>query len=62
MTAVKRAGSRLANARLDPFFIARMRFILLIAAIMTLSLAFMARDDWFVEEFATYDWARDLGF
>jgi hypothetical protein len=39
-----------------------MRFVLFIAAIMALTLAFMARDDWFVSNFANYDWARDLGF
>jgi hypothetical protein len=62
VSAVKRSGTRLANARLDPFFVARMRFVLFIAAIMALTLAFMARDDWFVSNFANYDWARDLGF
>ena len=31
-------------------------------ALLALTLAFMVKDDWFVREFADYDWARDLGF
>jgi hypothetical protein len=62
MKAIRRTGKRIASARLDPFVVARVRFILFIAALMSLALAFYYADDWFVREFATYDWARDLGF
>jgi hypothetical protein len=60
--AVRRAGKRIAGARLDPFLVARVRFIVFIGALLALTLAFMVHDDWFVRNFATYDWARDLGF
>jgi hypothetical protein len=55
-------GVRIAHTRLTAAVIARTRLILLIAAIMTLYVAFSYGQDWLVEEFATYDWARDLGF
>jgi len=62
LKAMRRTGKRIASARLDPFVEARVRFVLFIAALMSLALAFYYADDWFVREFATYDWARDLGF
>ncbi len=57
-----RTGIRIANSRLDAGTVSRVRFILFITALLALTLAFMVNDDWFVQEFATYDWARDLGF
>jgi hypothetical protein len=57
-----RTGVRIANSRLDGGTVSRVRFILFVGALLALTLAFMMNDDWFVREFATYDWARDLGF
>jgi hypothetical protein len=55
-------GSRIARTRLEPATVSRVRLLLLIGALLTLYLAFTYSQDWYVEEFATYDWARDLGF
>lgn len=55
-------GSRMARTRLDPNTVSRVRLLLLIGALLTLYLGFAYNQDWYVEEFATYDWARDLGF
>jgi len=62
LKAIRRTGKRIAGTRLDPFFVARIRFLLLISALLVLAIAFWNGDDWFVKRFATYDWARDLGF
>jgi len=55
-------GSRIARTRLDANTVSRVRLLLLIGALLTLYLGFAYNQDWYVEEFATYDWARDLGF
>jgi len=60
--SVRRLGKRIAGARLDPYLVARVRFLLFVAALLVIAVAFVAGDDWFVSRFATYDWARDLGF
>lgn len=55
-------GVRIARTRLSQSTVSRVRLLLLIGALLTLYLAFSFSQDWYVEEFATYDWARDLGF
>lgn len=55
-------GVKIARTRLRPSTVSRVRLLLLIGALLTLYLAFEYSQDWYVEEFATYDWARDLGF
>ena len=55
-------GVKIARTRLKANTISRVRLLLLIGALLTLYLAFSYSQDWYVEEFATYDWARDLGF
>ena len=55
-------GVRIARSRPKAATISRVRLLLLIGALLTLYLAFKYTQDWYVEEFATYDWARDLGF
>ena len=55
-------GSRIARMRLDPNTVSRVRLLLLIGALLTLYLGFAYNQDWYVEEFATYDWARELGY
>jgi hypothetical protein len=52
----------MARFRLTPEFITRMRFALFMLAFLLLFLAFQVGDDWFVREFANYDWARAIGF
>ena len=55
-------GVRIARTRLTAATVSRTRLILLIAALLTLYVGFDYGQDWYVEEYATYDWARDLGF
>lgn len=57
-----RLGVRIAHSRPQATTVSRVRLLLLIGALLTLYLAFKYTHDWYVEEFATYDWARDLGF
>lgn len=59
---IYKLGVRIARTRLEATTVSRMRLLLLIGALLTLYLAFDYSQDWYVEEFATYDWARDLGF
>lgn len=40
----------------------RMRWILFVMAFLLMFLAFEMGDDWFVREFANYDWARSIGY
>ena len=54
--------SKILAIRLTPDFIVRMRWVLLILSFLLLFLAFQVGDDWFVREFANYDWARNIGF
>ena len=53
---------RLLGFRLTPELTGRMRLILFIIAFFLLYLSFELGDDWFVREFANYDWARSIGF
>jgi len=55
-------GVRIARTRFKAAVVARTRLLLLIGALLMLYVAFQYGQDWYVEEFATYDWARDLGF
>jgi hypothetical protein len=57
--SVKRKISELLET---PEFIVRMRWILFVLAFLSLFLGFQAGDDWFVREFANYDWARAIGY
>lgn len=54
--------NRILAIRLTPEFVLRMRWVLLILSFLLLFLAFQVGDDWFVREFANYDWARNIGF
>ena len=59
---IYKLGVRIARSRPKAATVSRVRLLLLIGALLTLYLAFKYTQDWYVEEFATYDWARDLGF
>jgi hypothetical protein len=55
-------GVKIARTRLKATTVSRVRLLLLIGALLTLYLGFDLSQDWHVADFATYDWARDLGF
>jgi hypothetical protein len=42
--------------------IVRLRLMLFLLALLTIFLAFQLGDDWYVREYANYDWARHIGF
>jgi len=54
--------TRIKSFQLTSDFIIRMRWVLFVVAFLLLYLAFDVGDDWFVREFANYDWARSIGF
>jgi hypothetical protein len=54
--------SRISGIRLTTDLISRVRWVLFVIAFLLLFLAFQVGDDWFVREFANYDWARSIGF
>jgi len=59
---IYKLGVRIARTRLKANTVSRVRLLLLLGALLCLYLAFQFSQDWYVAEFATYDWARDLGF
>lgn len=66
-SAVKkdRLGSiknRFRSFTITAAFAGRMRWILFVAGFILLYLAFQVGDDWFVRDYANYDWARSIGF
>lgn len=66
-SSVKKRSIRSFEAKIKEFkltseFISRMRWVLFVIAFLLLFLAFQVGDDWFVREFANYDWARSIGF
>jgi len=54
--------NKVLSVKITAEFIVRMRWVLLILSFLLLFLAFQVGDDWFVREFANYDWARHIGF
>ena len=54
--------NKIMNFKMNDEFISNMRWVLFVAAFVLLFLAFEVNDDWFVREFANYDWARSIGF
>lgn len=54
--------SRLKGFELTPEFAFRVRLVLLMSAVLALILAFQMGDDWYVREFANYDWAKHIGY
>lgn len=53
---------KMRGFRLTAEVTARVRWVLFVLAFLLLFLAFQMGDDWFVREFANYDWARSIGF
>jgi uncharacterized membrane protein YbhN (UPF0104 family) len=58
----KSLKQRISDFRGTPEFRSRIRWILFMLAFLLLFLAFEVGDDWFVREFANYDWARQIGY
>ncbi|UCE73814.1 MAG: hypothetical protein JSV56_12460 [Methanomassiliicoccales archaeon] len=58
----KSLKKRISEFRSTPEFKTRIRWILFVLAFLLLFLAFEVGDDWFVREFANYDWARQIGY
>ena len=54
--------TRIRGIQLSYEFIDRVRWVLFVLAFILIYLAFQVGDDWFVREFANYDWARSIGF
>jgi hypothetical protein len=58
----KTLAQRITEFQGTPEFRTRIRWILFMMAFLLLFLAFEVGDDWFVREFANYDWARQIGY
>jgi hypothetical protein len=59
---ISQAADRVRGAFVSEDLIIRLRWFLLFTAILGIYIGFQAGDDWYVKEFATYDWARGLGY
>lgn len=59
---VSRFALRVRAAIVSEDLIIRLRWFLLLTGILGIYIGFQVGDDWYVKEFATYDWARGLGY
>ena len=59
---ISQAAERVRGAFVSEDLIIRLRWFLLFTAILAIYIGFQVGDDWYVKEFATYDWARGLGY
>jgi preprotein translocase subunit Sec61beta len=59
---VKFFRSRISGIQLTHDLIVRVRIVLILTAVLALFLAFEMGDDWYVREFARYEWARHIGY
>jgi hypothetical protein len=48
--------------RLTNEMMLRMRLILILTAVLAFYITFEMGDDWYVREYANYDWARHIGY
>jgi hypothetical protein len=55
-------AARFRSLQVSDDVIIRVRWFLLFMGILAVYLGFQAGDDWYVKEFATYDWARGMGY
>lgn len=58
----ERLKKRIKGFTMTPEFKSRVRWLFFMLAFLLLFLAFEVGDDWFVREFANYDWARSIGY
>ncbi len=56
------AAERLRGAFVSEDLIIRLRWFLLFTGLLGIYIGLQVGDDWYVKEFATYDWARGLGY
>lgn len=54
--------SRIDRIELTQEMMNRIRIVLLLSAILAFFIAFQMGDDWYVREYADYDWARHIGY
>jgi len=59
---VRYLKKRMSMIVLSRDLVIRIRLVLFLTAILALFLAFEMGDDWYVREFANYDWARHIGY
>jgi hypothetical protein len=59
---IKQAAERARVAMVSEDLIIRLRWFLLFTAVLAIYIGIQVGDDWYVKEFATYDWARGLGY
>jgi hypothetical protein len=53
---------RISTIVLTRDLVIRIRLVLFLTAVLAFFLAFEMGDDWYVREFANYDWARHIGY
>lgn len=53
---------RIIAFELTDDLIIRLRLIFFLLSLLIIFLAFQLGDDWYVREYANYDWARHIGF
>ena len=53
---------RVREFELTDDLIVRLRLVFILVALLAIFLAFQLGDDWYVREYANYDWARHIGF
>jgi hypothetical protein len=61
-TIVRYLRDRMSSIVLTRDLAVRLRLVFFLTAILALFLAFEMGDDWYVREFANYDWARHIGY
>jgi hypothetical protein len=59
---IRQAAERARVAIVSEDIIIRLRWFLLFTALLAIYIGIQVGDDWYVKEFATYDWARGLGY
>jgi hypothetical protein len=59
---VKSFISYIRDFRLTNEMVLRMRLILILTAVLAFYITFEMGDDWYVREYANYDWARHIGY
>lgn len=59
---IRQAAERARVAMVSEDLIIRLRWFLLFTALLAIYIGLQVGDDWYVKEFATYDWARGLGY
>ncbi len=59
---IRLAAERARVAMVSEDLIIRLRWFLLFTAVLAIYIGLQVGDDWYIKEFATYDWARGLGY